>query len=101
MSLEEGIRQRKGMAMGKSPEAGGSFGVESLHSINGGPVRHPDAGMNSGTLLPEGSRAVNGHVSRGAGHMPAQKHPDHGPHFHRAESGKGAFDVGSFKSMNG
>jgi hypothetical protein len=73
MSLEEGIRQRKGMAMGKSPEAGGSFGVESLHNINGGPVRHPDAGMNSGTLLPEGSRAVNGHVSRGAGHMPGAK----------------------------
>lgn len=98
MALEDGIRQRKGMAMGGNAESGGSFGVESFGSVNGGHT-HPDAGM-SHAPMPEGSRSISGNVRRGGGMMPAQKHPDHGPHHHR-EEGSGSFGVPSLKSENG
>jgi hypothetical protein len=96
MALEQGIRQRKGMAMGGAAEGGKDFGVESFGSMNGGKA-HPDAGMRH-EATPESSRAIPGHVSRGSGSMPAQRHPDHGPHHHTAE---GAFGVPSLKSENG
>lgn len=83
MSLEQGIRQHKGMAMGKGVETGSTFGCLQLHSLNGGPKKHPDADINSGQTLPESRRAIGSHVERGAGHLPAQRNPDHGPHFHR------------------
>jgi hypothetical protein len=99
MALDEGIRQRKGMAMGKSAESGGNFGCESFGSANGG-HSHPDAGMSHATM-PDSARPISGHVARGGGMMPAQAHPDHGPHHHREEASSGAFGVPSLKSENG
>lgn len=101
MALEDGIRQRKGMAMGGKAESGGSFGVEAFHGMNGGPVKHPDADMDTGRHMHDGARAIGGSVARGAGSMPAQRHPDHGPHHHREEGGSGSFGVPSLKSENG
>ncbi len=100
MSLAEGIRQRKGMAMGKGAESGGNFGCESFSSMNGG-KRHPDAGMSHAPTSDSG-RGISGHVSRGSGMMGAQRHPDHGPHHHTYEGGgSGSFGVASMKSVNG
>ena len=33
-------------------------------------------------ILADHERGVGRHVSRGKGSMPAQRHPDHGPHHH-------------------
>jgi len=90
----EGLTQRKGMAMSKGTEPGGSFGCQSFASMNGG-KKHPDSGMSHAHTGDSG-RAISGHVSRGSGSMGAQRHPDHGPHHH-----SGDFGVESFKSMNG
>lgn len=99
----EGLTQRKGMAMAKGAEPGGSFGVESFHGMNGGPIKHPDAHMDTGAHVHDGARGIGAMVHRGAGHMPAQSHPDHGPHHHRAEAGatKTSFGVTSLKSAQG
>lgn len=103
----DGIRQHKEMAMtGKVSEGGGSFGVAPFSSVNGGSQKH--GGDGGSTMMPhgenakmlgDGERGVGKHVARGSGSMPAQRHPDHGPHHHEEE--RGSFGVESFKSMNG
>lgn len=72
----DGVRQHKNMA---GMDRGGNFGVELFHAVNGG-REHPDRGMDSGAHMKDGERAIGGHVGRGRGKMPAQAHPDHGPH---------------------
>lgn len=70
----------------------GTFGVEPFHSVNGGRETMPDP-KGSKTYhgheakgMHDGERGIGEHVGRGAGSMPAQRHPDHGPHFHQGES---------------
>ena len=82
----DGIRQHKAMAAGEGPS--GNFGVEPFHKVNGGapmpdhqPATHEAYGPQS-KLLHDHQRAIGRHVSRGPGMMPAQRNPDHGPHFH-------------------
>lgn len=75
----DGIRQHKQMATGDKVMAQDSnFGVENFANVNGGSA-HPDAGM-SHRPMKDGSRGIGRHVDRGEGRMPAQSHPDHGPH---------------------
>lgn len=93
---DEGIRQRKVMAMGGGAKEGGSFGVKPFHEVNGS---SHSMGDSRATILGDHERGVGQHVARGKGAMPAQRHPDHGPHMHREEHG--SFGVESFKSMNG
>jgi len=90
------------MAMAKGVEPGGSFGVESLHNMNGGAIKHPDAHMNTGSHSHDGARGIGAMVHRGSGSMPAQSHPDHGPHHHRsAGDTRSSFGVTSLKSAQG
>ena len=102
----DGIRQHKEMAMtGKVSEGGSSFGVAPFHEVNGGRAtttgdrRHQTEYGEQSRMLGDGERGVGRHVERGKGMMPAQRHPDHGPHDHHET--KGAFGVESFRSMNG
>lgn len=73
-----GMRQHQEMARGGSPKSGGSFGCESLSSMNDG--GNHMGGEGHGATLDDGSRAGPPHISRGAGKMSATAHSDHGPH---------------------
>lgn len=101
----DGIRQHKEMAMTGKVEGGGSFGVEPFSQANGGgPSMKGDRRVSTphgeqSALLSDGERGIGKHVSRGAGSMPAQRHPDHGPHDHRPETG--AFGVEKMSSVQG
>ena len=80
----DGIKPHKHMAAGQKIDGqAGNFGVEPFSSVNGG-MRHPDRDMKH-EAMPDGSRAIGENVSRGRRSMPAQAHPDHGPHHHRME----------------
>lgn len=90
----DGIRQHKGMAMsGKVPGEAGDFGVEKFAEMNGG-MKHPDREM-SHEMMGDGERGIGKHVARGRGKMPAQAHPDHGPHHHKM-GGEADFGTGGF-----
>jgi hypothetical protein len=76
-----GIRQQHQNAMtGHVRGEAGDFGVESLHAANGG---GPSMGPADADLLSDSDRGIGHPVKRGRGEMPAQAHPDHGPHHHR------------------
>lgn len=94
----DGIRQHKNMATsGRAPGEGGNFGVEPFHQVNGGGrmgEKHPTTREEYGTqskMLHDHERGIGKHVSRGKGMMPAQRHPDHGPHHHGEDFGVGSF----------
>lgn len=100
----EGVRQHKEMAMGKGVSGeGGNFGVAPFHQVNGGsqtmptPKGHDTQYGPNAAMLHDHERAIGPHVERGRGNMPAQRHPDHGPHYHAGDS----FGVRSLKSVNG
>lgn len=79
----DGVRQHKNMASGKKVDGeAGNFGVAPFHEVNGGHA-HPDAGM-AHHPLGDHERGIGRHIGRGEGSMPAQAHPDHGPHQHKA-----------------
>ena len=62
---------------------GGNFGVRSYDDVHGGKP-HPDmtAGTGEKGAMGDGERAIaHPHVPRGKGMLPAQRAPDHGPHF--------------------
>ena len=84
-----GIRQQHENAMtGRvSGEGGrvGAFGVREFAGVNGDRRvmdPHPAAPY---AVLPDGERGIGAPIHRGAGHLPAQAHPDHGPHHHGVE----------------
>lgn len=78
IGTEEGTRQHKNMAMGKSiPDQGSDFGVGSFGS---GHKPHPDATRGEKPLAPQ-ARSAPGPLSRGSGMMGATANSDHGPHY--------------------
>jgi hypothetical protein len=97
----DAITPRKHMAgMGGATEGTmGNFGVDGFHEpkVNGGTGNMMEKVTHK--TNDDASRAGPPHVKRGGGMMPATAHSDHGPHQLPPE--KGAFGVGSMKSMNG
>jgi hypothetical protein len=97
----DGIKPHKHMAgmEGSMDGAEGKFGVMPFHEVNGGSGTMSDGGHEGtkygkqASLLGDGERGIGKPVGRGGGMMPAQRHPDHGPH-HHAKS----FGVASLKS---
>ncbi len=84
-----GIRQQHENAMtgrvAGERHGAGDFGVRSLASVNGERnIMDPHPAAPYATL-PDSERGVGAPIHRGAGRLPAQAHPDHGPHHHGEE----------------
>lgn len=95
----DGVRQHKEMARGRGVDGQReNFGVQPLHEAQGsvGTMRgegHPRADQSfhaTGRILGDDERGIGRMVPRGKGQMPAQRHPDHGPHHHRDDFGVGS-----------
>lgn len=87
----DGIRQHKEMARGRKVDGQREdFGVQPFHAVNGArrdmdSTGHPKEDQKFGEqsrVLADHERGIGKHVGRGKGQMPAQRHPDHGPHMH-------------------
>lgn len=102
----DGIKPHKHMAgmAGSKDGVSGSFGIEPFHQVNGGEAIHSVPGGHkmphghNDAMMHDHERGVGKHVARGKGMMPAQRHPDHGPHGHKEEPDSGSFGIGGFKS---
>ena len=80
LGVKGGITPRKRMAMGDSSTGS----TPAANGMNGGTIIHPDAGMDTGKVMVEGTRGILAPTTGGPGRMATMGTADHGPHNHSA-----------------